>query len=136
MTNMVENKGSVAAFHNATVVYCDLASGTSKFDGNGDASTKALAFLSMVAICFQVMSDLVALTTEGSEGGPKYVYDTLSAKYAVGAGGDKPHEAKFAANSAAGEIKESVQPLDRVVDVNGPPDFLPGNSIGGGCVIL
>lgn len=89
MTNIVEKKGKdgqyaygVFKLYTATKAYRDLAVSAME---SGSSSTKALATPSSVALCLQVVSDLVLAAVDDAEGGSKYVPDAMSAEYAVGA---------------------------------------------------
>jgi hypothetical protein len=89
MTNIVEKKGKdgqyaygVFKLYTATKAYRDLA--VSAKDA-GPSNAKSLATPSSVALCLQVVSDLVLAAVEDGEGGSKYVPDAMSAEYAVGA---------------------------------------------------
>uniref|UniRef100_A0A7S4IHB8 Uncharacterized protein n=1 Tax=Odontella aurita TaxID=265563 RepID=A0A7S4IHB8_9STRA len=90
MTNIVEKKGKdgqyaygVFKLYTATKAYRDLAVSAKEADGSGDSNTKALATPSSVALCWQVISDLVLAATEDAEGSSKYVPDAMSAEYCV-----------------------------------------------------
>ncbi|GAX22946.1 hypothetical protein FisN_24Lh241 [Fistulifera solaris] len=93
MTNIVEKKGKdgqyaygVFKLYTATKAYRDLAVSAARDDSEGtESNTKVLAFPSAVALCLQIVSDLVISAMEDSEGGSKYVPDAMSAEYAVGA---------------------------------------------------
>jgi len=93
MTNIVEKKGKdgqyaygVFKLYTATKAYRDLAlSAKSSDSGAGESNTKALATPSSVALCWQVISDLVLAAVEDAEGSSKYVPDAMSAEYAAGA---------------------------------------------------
>lgn len=93
MTNIVEKKGKdgqyaygVFKLYTATKAYRDLAISASKDDQDGaEPNTKALAYPSAVALCLQIISDLVVSAMDDAEGGSKYVPDAMSAEYAVGA---------------------------------------------------
>ncbi len=93
MTNIVEKKGKdgqyaygVFKLYTATKAYRDLALSAAKEDTEGaEPNTKVLAFPSAVALCLQIISDLVVSAMDDAEGGSKYVPDAMSAEYAVGA---------------------------------------------------
>lgn len=91
MTNIVEKKGKdgqyaygVFKLYTATKAYRDLARAAEK-EGNKEANAKVLAFPSAVALCLQIISDMVIASMDDAEGGSKYVPDAMSAEYAVGA---------------------------------------------------
>jgi len=88
MSNIVEKKGKdgqyaygVFKLYTATKSFRDLCHAAKKT--NNDANIKTLATPSAVALCFQVVSDLVLASTEDAEGGSKYVPDAMSAEYAI-----------------------------------------------------
>lgn len=94
MTNIVEKKGKdgqyaygVFKLYTATKAFRDLclsARSADKGDTNEqESNTKTLATPSSVALCLQVVSDLVLSATEDAEGGSKYVPDSMSAEYCV-----------------------------------------------------
>lgn len=91
MTNIVEKKGKdgqyaygVFKLYTATKAYRDLAVAAAKADSDGsESNTKILGFPSAVALCFQIISDLVLASTDDAEGGSKYVPDAMSAEYAA-----------------------------------------------------
>lgn len=93
MTNIVEKKGKdgqyaygVFKLYTATKAYRDLAISAANDDSEGvESNTKVLAFPSAVALCLQIISDLVLSALDDAEGGSKYVPDAMSAEYAVGA---------------------------------------------------
>jgi len=92
MTNIIEKKGKdgqyaygVFKLYTATKAYRDLCKSAKIEDTGNEAKTKTLATPSSVALCFQVISDLVLAATEDSEGGSKYVPDAMSAEYCIGA---------------------------------------------------
>lgn len=93
MTNIVEKKGKdgqyaygVFKLYTATKAYRDLAVSALADDSEGaESNTKVLAFPSAVALCLQIISDLVLSAMDDAEGGSKYVPDAMSAEYAVGA---------------------------------------------------
>lgn len=85
MTNIVEKKGKdgqyaygVFKLYTATKSFRDLCT-SAKLAG----ATGVLATPSSVALCFQIVSDLVLAATDDSEGGSKYVPDAMSAEYCV-----------------------------------------------------
>jgi hypothetical protein len=88
MSNIVEKKGKdgqyaygVFKLYTATKAFRDLCLAAKK--SNVEANTKTLATPNAVALCFQVVSDLVLAATEEAEGGSKYVPDAMSAEYAI-----------------------------------------------------
>jgi len=94
MTNIVEKKGKdgqyaygVFKLYTATKAFRDLTLSAKNADGPGqdgsESNTKTLASPSSVALCLQVVSDLVLSATEDAEGGSKYVPDAASAEYCV-----------------------------------------------------
>jgi len=91
MTNIVEKKGKdgqyaygVFKLYTATKAFRDLAiSATSADSGDGESNTTTLATPSAVALCYQIVSDLVLAATDEAEGGSKYVPDAMSAEYSV-----------------------------------------------------
>ena len=93
MTNIVEKKGKdgqyaygVFKLYTATKAFRDLSLAAAAADsGDAESNTKCLAVPSAVALCLQVISDLVLATADDAEGGSKYVPDAMSAEYAVGA---------------------------------------------------
>lgn len=119
MTNIVEKKGKdgqyaygVFKLYTATKAFRDLCLSAQKYggdatsasaDGNAGA-TSPLATPSSVALCFQIVSDLVLAATDEAEGGSKYVPDALSAEYSVQA-----IEAMLPAILAKDENRRSVQ---------------------------
>jgi hypothetical protein len=87
MTNIVEKKGKdgqyaygVFKLYTATKAYRDLCTAASSAD-----STKVLAVPSAVALCLQVVSDLVLAADDETNGGSKYVPDVKSAEYSASA---------------------------------------------------
>lgn len=133
MTNIVEKKGKdgqyaygVFKLYTATKAYRDLAVAAAKADSEGEESnTKVLAFPSAVALCLQIISDLVISAMEDAEGGSKYVPDAMSAEYAVGAveamlpailQAAEPARQSVQSEKAAGEVS---QMLLTYVDVAG-----------------
>lgn len=91
MTNIVEKKGKdgqyaygVFKLYTATKAFRDLSfSATNADSGDGESNTSTLATPSAVALCFQIVSDLVLAATDEAEGGSKYVPDAMSAEYSV-----------------------------------------------------
>ena len=91
MTNIVEKKGKdgqyaygVFKLYTATKAFRDLSLSAASLDsGDGESNTATLATPSAVALCFQIVSDLVLAATDDSEGGSKYVPDAMSAEYCV-----------------------------------------------------
>ncbi len=91
MTNIVEKKGKdgqyaygVFKLYTASKAFRDLAfSATASDSGEGESNTTTLATPSAVALCFQIVSDLVLAATDEAEGGSKYVPDAMSAEYSV-----------------------------------------------------
>lgn len=91
MTNIVEKKGKdgqyaygVFKLYTATKAFRDLAISASQADGGeGESNTTTLATPSAVALCYQIVSDLVLAATDEAEGGSKYVPDAMSAEYSV-----------------------------------------------------
>mmetsp|Transcript_31952 Transcript_31952/g.36355 ORF Transcript_31952/g.36355 Transcript_31952/m.36355 type:complete len:545 (-) Transcript_31952:190-1824(-) len=91
MTNIVEKKGKdgqyaygVFKLYTATKAYRDLALAAAKGDGSeGESNTKVLAVPSSIALCLQIISDLVLSAMDAAEGGSKYVPDAMSAEYCV-----------------------------------------------------
>jgi len=87
MTNIVEKKGKdgqyaygVFKLYTATKAYRDLCTAASSAE-----STKILAVPSAVALCLQVVSDLVLAADDETNGGSKYVPDVKSAEYSASA---------------------------------------------------
>ena len=95
MTNVVEKRGKdgqyaygVFKLYTATKAYRDLCLAANSADGGGwegESSTKILAVPSAVALCLQVVSDLVLAADDDANGGSKYVPDVKSAEYCAGA---------------------------------------------------
>mmetsp|Transcript_22124 Transcript_22124/g.27140 ORF Transcript_22124/g.27140 Transcript_22124/m.27140 type:complete len:526 (+) Transcript_22124:128-1705(+) len=91
MTNIVEKKGKdgqyaygVFKLYTSTKAFRDLSITANRADsGEGDSNTSTLASPSSIALCFQIISDLVLAATDEAEGGSKYVPDAMSAEYAV-----------------------------------------------------
>jgi len=87
MTNIVEKKGKdgqyaygVFKLYTATKAYRDLCTAASSAE-----STTILAVPSAVALCLQVVSDLVLAADDETNGGSKYVPDVKSAEYSASA---------------------------------------------------
>ena len=133
MTNIVEKKGKdgqyaygVFKLYTATKAYRDLSVSAATEDSEGvESNTKVLAFPSAVALCLQIVSDLVVSAMEDVEGGSKYVPDAMSAEYAVGAveamlpsilQPAEPARQSVQSEKAAGEIS---QMLTTYVDIAG-----------------
>lgn len=92
MTNIIEKKGKdgqyaygVFKLYTATKAYRDLARAAAADANNFESNTKVLAVPSAIALCLQVISDLVLASADDTENGSKYVPDALSAEYCVGA---------------------------------------------------
>ena len=94
MTNVVEKKGKdgqyaygVFKLYTAMKAYRDLCYAANSADGGdgSDSNTKVLAVPSAVALCLQVVSDLVLAADDDANGGSKYVPDVKSAEYAASA---------------------------------------------------
>jgi len=91
MTNIVEKKGKdgqyaygVFKLYTATKAFGCLAKSAKDADNSmegAESNTKTLATPSSVALCLQVISDLVLSATDDAEGGSKYVPDPKSAEY-------------------------------------------------------
>lgn len=84
MTNIVEKKGKdgqyaygVFKLYTATKAFRDLCRAAKT------ESSSPMATPSSVALCFQIVSDLVLAATDEAEGGSKYVPDAMSAEYSV-----------------------------------------------------
>jgi hypothetical protein len=92
MTNIVEKKGKdgqyaygVFKLYTATKAYRDLGASAKAADtGEGESNTKVLATPSSVALCLQIISDLVLAATDDGENS-RYVPDAMSAEYSIGA---------------------------------------------------
>jgi len=87
MTNITEKKGKdgqyaygVFKMYTAAKAYRDLASSAATA-GSKD-SMKALATPSTVALCWQIISDLILAASDDNENGSKFVPDSISAEYA------------------------------------------------------
>lgn len=96
MTNIIEKKGKdgqyaygVFKLYTATKAYRDLCYAANSADHSGgdaaDSNTKVLAVPSAVALCLQVVSDLVLAADDEVNGGSKYVPDVKSAEYSASA---------------------------------------------------
>ena len=92
MTNIIEKKGKdgqyaygVFKLYTATKAYRDLCQAANAADGEGGSATKVLAVPSAVALCLQVVSDLVLAADDEVNGGSKYVPDVKSAEYSAAA---------------------------------------------------
>lgn len=89
MTNIVEKKGKdgqyaygVFKLYTATKAFGCLAKSAKAADSSTEPSnTKTLATPSSVALCLQVISDMVLSSDDAAEGGSKYVPDAKSAEY-------------------------------------------------------
>lgn len=121
MTNIIEKKGKdgqyaygVFKLYTATKAYRDLCEAANNADGaDGDSNTKVLAVPSAVALCLQVVSDLVLAADDEANGGSKYVPDVKSAEYSAAAvsymlpailqAGDPPRKS-IQSEKACGEI--------------------------------
>lgn len=108
MTNIVEKKGKdgqyaygVFKLYTATKAFRDLCISGKKANGGQNSP---LATPSSVALCFQIVSDLVLAATDEAEGGSKYVPDAMSAEYSVQA-----IEAMLPTILAKDENRRSVQ---------------------------
>jgi hypothetical protein len=106
MTNIVEKKGKdgqyaygVFKLYTATKAFRDLC-----ISAKNAGATGVLATPSSVALCFQIVSDLVLAATEDSEGGSKYVPDAMSAEYSV-----KSIEAMLPAILVKDDSRKSIQ---------------------------
>jgi len=121
MTNIIEKKGKdgqyaygVFKLYTATKAYRDLCYAANSADGDvGESNTKVLAVPSAVALCLQVVSDLVLAADDELNGGSKYVPDVKSAEYSAAAvtymlpailqAGDPPRKS-IQSEKACGEI--------------------------------
>ena len=121
MTNIIEKKGKdgqyaygVFKLYTSTKAYRDLSAAARAADGDsGDSNTKVLAVPSAVALCLQVVSDLVLAADDEANGGSKYVPDVKSAEYSAAAiqnmlpailqAGDPPRKS-IQSEKACGEI--------------------------------
>lgn len=121
MTNIIEKKGKdgqyaygVFKLYTATKAYRDLCYAANSADGDvGESNTKVLAVPSAVALCLQVVSDLVLAADDEVNGGSKYVPDVKSAEYSAAAvnymlpailqAGDPPRKS-IQSEKACGEI--------------------------------
>jgi len=133
MTNIVEKKGKdgqyaygVFKLYTATKAYRDLSQAAAAADsGDGESNTKTLAVPSAVALCFQVISDLVLAAADDADGSSKYVPDVKSAEHcacaieyllpAVLQASDPPRKS-VQSEKAAGEI---AQMLTAYADLSG-----------------
>lgn len=123
MTNIIEKKGKdgqyaygVFKLYTATKAYRDLCHAANSADGDdgGESNTKVLAVPSAVALCLQVVSDLVLAADDEVNGGSKYVPDVKSAEYSASAvshmlpailqAGDPPRKSSIQSEKACGEI--------------------------------
>jgi len=126
MTNIVEKKGKdgqyaygVFKLYTATKAFRDLSLAAAAADGDSTEGvcTKCLATPSAVALCLQIMSDLVLASNDDTEGASKYVPDAASAEYAIGAiealipailqTGDPPRKS-LASEKACSEIETMI----------------------------
>ena len=121
MTNIIDKKGKdgqyaygVFKLYTATKAYRDLCHAANAADsGDGESNTKVLAVPSAVALCLQVVSDLVLAADDEVNGGSKYVPDVKSAEYSAAAvahmlpavlqAGDPPRKS-VQSEKACGEI--------------------------------
>jgi len=121
MTNIIEKKGKdgqyaygVFKLYTSTKAYRDLSAAARAADGDaGESNTKVLAVPSAVALCLQVVSDLVLAADDEANGGSKYVPDVKSAEYSAAAilnmlpailqAGDPPRKS-IQSEKACGEI--------------------------------
>jgi hypothetical protein len=106
MTNIVEKKGKdgqyaygVFKLYTSTKAFRDLCLSAKKVEANSPMATP-----SSVALCFQIVSDLVLAATDEAEGGSKYVPDAMSAEYSV-----QSIEAMLPTILAKEESRRSVQ---------------------------
>ena len=92
MTNITEKKGKdgqyaygVFKLYTAMKAYRDLSHAANAADdeGQSESNTKVLAVPSTVALCLQVVSDLVLAADDDVNGGSKYVPDVKTAEYAA-----------------------------------------------------
>lgn len=91
MTNITEKKGKdgqyaygVFKLYTAMKAYRDLSYAANAADDEEvENNTKVLAVPSAVALCLQVVSDLVLAADDDANGGSKYVPDVKSAEYAA-----------------------------------------------------
>ncbi|KAL7520615.1 hypothetical protein ACHAWX_005341 [Stephanocyclus meneghinianus] len=121
MTNIIEKKGKdgqyaygVFKLYTSTKAYRDLSAAARAADGDSsESNTKVLAVPSAVALCLQVVSDLVLAADDEANGGSKYVPDVKSAEYCAAAilnmlpailqAGDPPRKS-IQSEKACGEI--------------------------------
>jgi hypothetical protein len=82
MTNIVEKKGKDGQYaygffklYTSTKAFRDLCLSAKKVEANSPMATP-----SSVALCFQIVSDLLLTATDEAEGGSKYVPDAMSAE--------------------------------------------------------
>jgi len=92
MTNIVEKKGKdgqyaygVFKLYTAAKAFRDLSLAAASADGDVESNTKVLAVPSAIALCLQVISDLVLVSADDVDNGSKYVPDATSAEYSVSA---------------------------------------------------
>lgn len=123
MTNIIEKKGKdgqyaygVFKLYTATKAYRDLCYAANSADGDdgAESNTKVLAVPSAVALCLQVVSDLVLAADDEVNGGSKYVPDVKSAEYSASAitymmpailqAGDPPRKSSIQSEKAYGEV--------------------------------
>jgi len=132
MTNIVEKKGKdgqyaygVFKLYTATKAFRDLSVSANDADSNnGERNTKCLAVPSAVALCFQVISDLILASIEDVEGGSKYTPDKMSAEHSVRAieallpsilqTGDPPRKS-IQSEKACGEIEKMLLTYSEVI---------------------
>ncbi|KAL9185445.1 hypothetical protein ACHAXT_003222 [Thalassiosira profunda] len=125
MTNIIEKKGKdgqyaygVFKLYTATKAYRDLCAAAKAADGEGgESNTKVLAVPSAVALCLQVVSDLVLAADDEANGGSKYVPDVKSAEYSAAAigymlpailqAGDPPRKS-IQSEKACGEVSSML----------------------------
>jgi len=125
MTNIMEKKGKdgqyaygVFKLYTATKAFRDLSVSAATADtAQAERNTKCLAVPSAVALCFQILSDLILASMEDAEGGSKYTPDKKSADHAVGAieallpsilqTGDPPRKS-IQSEKACGELEKML----------------------------
>jgi len=135
MTNIVEKKGKdgqyaygVFKLYTATKAFQDLSHSAASADsGSGARNTKCLAVPSAVALCFQVISDLILATMDDTETGSKYTPDKLSAEHAAGAidallpsilqTGEPPRKS-IQSEKACGEIEKMLMTYAELPDTS------------------
>eukprot|EP00594_Rhizosolenia_setigera_P015512 CAMPEP_0178959964 /NCGR_PEP_ID=MMETSP0789-20121207/12638_1 /TAXON_ID=3005 /ORGANISM="Rhizosolenia setigera, Strain CCMP 1694" /LENGTH=525 /DNA_ID=CAMNT_0020643135 /DNA_START=93 /DNA_END=1670 /DNA_ORIENTATION=- len=92
MTNIVEKKGKdgqyaygVFKLYTATKAFRDLSQAASNAETGAakERNTKCLAVPSAVALCFQIISDMILASLDEAEAGSKYSPDKMSAENAV-----------------------------------------------------